>query len=561
VLTAEEEKALVMYAKKCSDHYYGLSINEFKELAYEFAKQRKVKYPSNWDDHKMCGRDWYYGFMRRHKELTLRTPEQTSLNRVKSFSKENVQLFFRNLDAVLSEHPYQAANIWNMDETGFSTVPTKIGKVISVRGARKVGQISSQERGSVVTMALAVNAEGNSAPPFFLFDRKNMQSVFLENASPGAVGFANGSGWMQQTEFVEYMKFFVDRTKASKQSPILLLLDNHSSHLSIEALDLSAENGITILSFPPHCSHRLQPLDVSVYGPVKAYYKSQCSAWQKNNAGKVLEIRYIPGLVRSVLDLALTPRNIKAGFLSTGICPYNPDIFADSDFVQAVFSGENERAVLEAEVTDGDLQRRTIVSDALKIVAEKEVASSIGTDKEAVSATRTHEELASSTGTQEEEASSKPSTSTSCESSLSTILSSIGPVQAAAPTNKKSNRGRRAMKSTILTSPESRDTLREKQEKRDASNNLQKRPVSNTRKSSHKTPAKRGRPPNKVQNQLSSDDSESEDEDFCIICFDKMPRILSRNNSVACIECKREVHLKCAKLTKSYFICQNCESE
>jgi len=157
VLTAEEEKTLVMYAKKCSDHYYGLSINEFKELAYEFAKQRKVKYPSNWDDHKMCGRDWYYGFMRRHKELTLRTPEQTSLNRVKSFSKKNVQLFFRNLDAVLSEHPYQAANIWNMDETGFSTVPTKIGKVISVRGARKVGQISSQERGSVVTMALAVN--------------------------------------------------------------------------------------------------------------------------------------------------------------------------------------------------------------------------------------------------------------------------------------------------------------------------------------------------------------------------------------------------------------------
>ncbi|XP_011704527.1 PREDICTED: uncharacterized protein LOC105459883 [Wasmannia auropunctata] len=172
---------------------------------------------------------------------------------------------------------------------------------------------------------------------------------------------------------------------------------------------------------------------------------------------------------------------------------------------------------------------------------------------------RTHEEAASSTGMHEEVASSKPSTSTSCESSLSTILSSIGPVQAAAPANKKSNRGRRAMKSTILTSPESRDTLREKQEKRDTSKGPKKRPVSNTRKSAPKTPAKRGRPPKKVQKQLSSD--ENGDEDFCIICLEKMPRILSRNNSIACIECKREVHLKCAKLTKSYFICQNCKSE
>lgn len=538
VFTAQQEKALVNYIKQCSDYYYGLNVTELRQLAYQFAIKSQIKYPEIWNVDKMAGRDWYYGFMRRHKELTLRTPEQTSLHRVKSFSKENVQYFFINLDAVLTEHPYQAADIWNMDETGFSTVPTKIGKVISVRGSRRVGQISSQERGSMVTMALAVNAEGNSIPPFFLFARKNMQSSFMENSSPGAVGFANGSGWMQQTEFVEYIKFFIDKTKASKQTPKLLLLDNHTSHLSVEALDIAAENGVTMLTFPPHCSHRLQPLDVSVFGPVKAYYKSQCNAWQKNHAGKALEIRHIPELVRSTLDLALTPRNIKAGFLATGICPYNPDIFADSDFVQAVFSGENERAVQENEETEGDLQRRIIVSDTLEVGADKEAASSVGT----------HAKVASS----------EPLTSTSCESDLSKILSSIGPVQAATPV-KKSNRGRRAMKSAILTSSDNRQQLREKQAKRDASKTPKKGSVSNTTKSNPKTPAKRGRPPKKARKQLSSD--ENDDEDFCIICLETMPRVLNRNNSIACSECKREVHLKCANLTKSYFICQNCESD
>ena len=26
-------------------------------------------------------------------------------------------------------------------------------------------------------------------------------------------------------------------------------------------------NGLSIVTFPPHCSHRMQPLDVCVYGP------------------------------------------------------------------------------------------------------------------------------------------------------------------------------------------------------------------------------------------------------------------------------------------------------
>lgn len=114
-----------------------------------------------------------------------------------------------------------------------------------------------------------------------------MQSSFLDNVSSGTVGYANDSGWMSQPEFVRYIRHFVKSVRPSMDRPVLLLLDNHTSHLSVEALDIAAANGVHILSFPPHCSHKLQPLDVSVFGPIKTYYKSQCSAWQKNNANKV----------------------------------------------------------------------------------------------------------------------------------------------------------------------------------------------------------------------------------------------------------------------------------
>lgn len=298
-----QEDDLVVYIINCVNHYYGLSITELRKLAYQFASKLELEYPAAWDAEQKAGRHWYYNFIRRHSQLVLRTPEQTSMNRVKAFCKQNADKFFANLGALLDEHHFPATHIWNMDESGFSTVPTKIGKVIALKGMRRVGKLEAAERGTMITMALTVSASGNSVPPFFLFPKKKMMSFFLDGASDGTAGYANDSGWMTQPEFLRFMRHFIRFVNPSVDSPVLLLLDNHDSHLSIEAIDLAVANGVHILSFPPHCSHKMQPLDVSVFGPVKTYYKSQCSAWQKNNANKVgLSIL----LSKSILILILT---------------------------------------------------------------------------------------------------------------------------------------------------------------------------------------------------------------------------------------------------------------
>ena len=271
VFHGKQEEALVGYLVQCS-HLCSLSITELRQLAYEFARKLNIAYPPNWDAAQMAGKTWYYGFMLRHSNLSLRTPEQTSINRIRLFCKENVDQFFEQYQELMDNHHFDAHHIYNMDESGFSTVPTKIGKVIGVKGLKRIGQVAAAERGSMVTMALAVNAAGNSVPPFFIFPRKNMQSYFMDSAPSTADAACNESGWMKQAEFVKYMKHFIKYAKPSRDKPALLLLDNHTSHLSIEAIDFALDNGIVMLTFPPHCSHKMQPLDVSVYGPVKAYY-------------------------------------------------------------------------------------------------------------------------------------------------------------------------------------------------------------------------------------------------------------------------------------------------
>ena len=52
----------------------------------------------------------------------------------------------------------------------------------------------------------------------------------------------------------------------------LLLFDGHSSHVNPRFLDYYVENKIIPYCLPPHTTHRLQPLDVLIFGPYKHYY-------------------------------------------------------------------------------------------------------------------------------------------------------------------------------------------------------------------------------------------------------------------------------------------------
>lgn len=309
----------------------------------------------------MAGWQWYYGFMLRHRSFTECTPEQTFLNRVKGFCRDNVEHFFRNLNAVRSAYPFEPSSIWNMDEIGFSTDPTNMGKIVSIKALKRVGQTKSSERGSMITLALAVSAAGNTLPPFYLFPQQQMSPMYVTHATQETVGYANGSGWMLDLDFVRFINHFTKCTRTSKTNPTLLLLDSHSSHLSVEAIDLAAENGITILTFPPHCSHRMQPLDVSVFGPVKRIYNAMHSAWVKENSGKTMNFIVIPKFVGQALKEGANAENIIAGFRATGIAPFDAAVYKNNVFVSLGLDEANAEASAIEKLYGLDEQRRIII--------------------------------------------------------------------------------------------------------------------------------------------------------------------------------------------------------
>ena len=337
------ENQLVKHALDMQKMLFGLTTDTMRSLAFDFAKANNLKVPFN-PQNKKAGKDWLLSFLKRNPRLSLRQPEPTSLSRATGFNFVQVSRFFNLLKEIMDEKKILPNNLYNMDETGISCVQ-KPGKIIASKGTKQVGRVTSAERGKIVTVVCAVNAIGNYVPPLFIFSRKRMHPALLKGAPHGSCGFPSDSGWIDSNIFMKWLKHFVSFAQPSKQNPVLIILDNHSSHLSLGAINFARENFITMLSIPPHSSHKLQPLDKCFFGPLKVYYNQSIDFWMVNNPGKRVTNWEICELFCKAYQKAATVQKGVKGFASTGIYPFNPHIFTDSDFAPALVTEINDPVV------------------------------------------------------------------------------------------------------------------------------------------------------------------------------------------------------------------------
>lgn len=380
IFTEEEENVLRDYLLTCAASNYGLTTNETRSLAYMLAKKYNKKFPASLEENKKAGEVWLKLFMQRHPILSLRLPQATSIARATSFNKMNVAAFFDHYTGVLSKHKLDAKDIWNVDETGITTVQ-KPDRVIARRGEKQVSAMTSVERGTLVTLAFAGNAIGNYIPPMFIFPRKRFQEHFIRDGPVGSVGTANGSGWMQEDDFHFFLEYFRNHVRPSKEQRALLLLDNHSSHMALKNIEFCRENGIILLTFPPHCTHKLQPMDRTIFGPLKKAINTVCDSWMRSNAGRVMTIYDIPSITKSAFDVAITAKNISAGFSATGTWPVNTHIVEEADLLPSQVTDrilpnpETEQSLSVPQITENPEERTLTPNPTIGIAENDEIAA------------------------------------------------------------------------------------------------------------------------------------------------------------------------------------------
>lgn len=132
--TIQQEEEIANHIRKLDLMFYGITFPMFRRIVYLYAKANKISNRFGMKSGKACvGYDFAKNFLDRHK-LSLRTPQSTSIARIMGFNKTQVGRFFDNLANVYQKYGFKPQQIFNVDETGVSTVPESKTKVISPKG-------------------------------------------------------------------------------------------------------------------------------------------------------------------------------------------------------------------------------------------------------------------------------------------------------------------------------------------------------------------------------------------------------------------------------------------
>lgn len=329
VFTEAQETELAQHVVNLAKMFYGLSPIQFRKLAFAYAEANGIQHSFN-KDTKLAGKDFYYGFLKRHPEISLRKPEGTSLNRIKAFNRHDVQLFFANLDQLYEKYKFTPDNIYNVDETGITTVQ-RPSKCLSPKGIKQLGYKTSGERGKNVTIICCMNASGNKfIAPMFIFPRKRMTPALEKHGPLGAIYSCSDTGWSNEVLFLEWLHHFAKSVKPSVEDPVLIIMDNHSSHISLGIFNFCKSKGIVLVTLPPHTSHKLQPLDLTFFGPLKSAYNRQCDLFLRTK--ERITTYDLAEIFAKAYEKVVTMDKAISGFDAAGIWELKPEKFTDEDF-------------------------------------------------------------------------------------------------------------------------------------------------------------------------------------------------------------------------------------
>ena len=153
-------------------------------------------------------------------------------------------------------------------------------------------------------------------------NRKSISQGFTEGEVPGTTYGLSSNGWMNQdlfnqwftTHFLQY---------ATRERPVLLLMDGHSSHYSPSTVTAAADNGVILFTLPPNTTHITQPLDRACFAPLKSAWRDACHRFITDNPGKAVTHYDFNKVFAEAWYKAMTIRNVMQSFKVTGIYPFN----------------------------------------------------------------------------------------------------------------------------------------------------------------------------------------------------------------------------------------------
>uniref|UniRef100_A0A2H1WY43 SFRICE_022156 n=1 Tax=Spodoptera frugiperda TaxID=7108 RepID=A0A2H1WY43_SPOFR len=327
VLSTEEEEVLVQWVVDCCRKGFPKRKSDLQLSVASFLKKSGRENPFK-DD--IPGKKWYDLFMRRHPELSERTAEAVT-SASANVSEKDIKGWFHKIELYLKENHYfdilqDPARVFNGDESNFQLCP-KSGKVISLRGERDVYEVDHATAKTSLTVQFTFCANGDVTPPLVVFPNKRLPKD-ITSSVPDEWGIGlSDTGWMKSELFYDYIKnvFHPYLYKIKVTFPVILFVDGHKTHLSLEVSELCSKLQIVLIALYPNATRILQPADVSAFRPLKTAWKESVLKWRRDYPLETLTKNNFVPVLKEALEVGIKDTTIINGFRTTGLCPWNSD--------------------------------------------------------------------------------------------------------------------------------------------------------------------------------------------------------------------------------------------
>jgi hypothetical protein len=206
----------------------------------------------------------------------------------------------------------------------FQAINTR-GSTVLVDKRRKPKGRKQPGKQEWITVIECVSASGVALPLSLIYKSGNLNSDWVPEETPRDRSFlTSNKGWISDLYGYEWISTrfepFTRRTNGKKR---LLIIDGYSSYMTARFLALCITRSIDLCLLSPHISYITQPLNLSVFGPLKTYLGAELDRIFRYSISRITRIEFTAAY-NQARERAFRPHFIQSKFRKAGIYPFNP---------------------------------------------------------------------------------------------------------------------------------------------------------------------------------------------------------------------------------------------
>ena len=243
-------------------------------------------------------KNWIANWVKQHAdELMSNYLPPIDMSRKIADNWRQYAVYFDQLQEYVKKYKILPRNIYNMDEKGFLIgILIKIKRIFLREQANsgKLAGAAQDGNREWITVLACICADGTALSPSLIYQAVsgNLQDTWLQDFDPDehqCFFTSSPTGWTNDELGYQWLTTVFNReTKQKARSGRdwrLLIIDGHGSHVNMRFLEWALQQRILVAVFPPHSTHRLQPLDVCLFSPLAVYYGQELNRYMYNCQG------------------------------------------------------------------------------------------------------------------------------------------------------------------------------------------------------------------------------------------------------------------------------------